>query len=62
LFGDLIGGPVRPAFGPGVVDVDLRRLRQNRQSWTFTHTKYWTLSGENEHIKALRAAVNLVDD
>jgi hypothetical protein len=61
FFGDIIGGPVQPAFGPGVLDVDLRRLRRDKRSGFFTHTKYWTLSDENAHIKALRVAVNLLD-
>jgi hypothetical protein len=39
--GDIISGPVAPAFGPGVRDVDLRR-ESRRQSRRFSHTKYWS--------------------
>ena len=59
FFGDLIGGPLAPEFGPAIIDVDLRSLRGPSQ--TFTHTKYWDLDGEPKHIEALRAAVNLLD-
>jgi hypothetical protein len=61
FFGDIIGGPVKSAFGPAILDVDLRRLRQDHRSGFFTHTKYWALTGDKTHIEALRAAVNLVD-
>jgi hypothetical protein len=60
FFGDIIGGPLAEVFGPAIVDVNLKKLR-GRQSWCFTHTKYWTLDGNAKHIKALRAAVNLLD-
>jgi hypothetical protein len=60
IFGDIIGGPVRDAFGPAVTDVDLRALRG--QSWTFTHTKYWTVDAEPHHIEELRKAVDLLDE
>jgi hypothetical protein len=59
FFGDIIGGPLANALGPAIVDVSLRNLRG--QSWSFTHTKYWTLNGDLRHIQALRAAVNLLD-
>ena len=60
FFGDIIGGPLAPVLGPAVVDVNLKELR-GRQSWSFTHTKYWTLNRDQIHIRALRAAVNLLD-
>jgi hypothetical protein len=61
-FGDLISGPVAPVFGPGIIDVDLRKLRG--QPWRFTHTRYWTLPDDAgdavpEHIAELRAALDL---
>jgi hypothetical protein len=60
FFGDVIGGPLRAVFGPGIVDVDLKVRRGDRQSWTFTHTKYWALDAESR-IKACREAINLLD-
>ena len=61
FFGDIIGGPLANVFGPAIIDVDLKRRRGGRQSWCFTHTKYWSLNGEKKHIEALRAAVDLLD-
>ena len=60
FFGDVIGGPVSPIFGPAIIDVDLKSLRGGRQSWAFTHTKYWALD-EASRISACRDAVNLLD-
>jgi hypothetical protein len=57
--GDVIGGPLAPVLGPAIIDVDLRKMRG--QSWSFTHTKYWKTGQELRHIKALRDAVNLLD-
>ena len=59
FFGDVIGGPLRPVFGPAITDVDLRTRRGGNQSWTFTHTKYWALD-EVSRITACREAVNLL--
>lgn len=60
FFGDVIGGPVGPVFGPAITDIDLKSRRGGRQSWTFTHTKYWALD-EPSRIAACREAVNLLD-
>jgi len=60
FFGDIIGGPLAGVLGPGIIDVNLKELR-GRQSWSFTHTKYWTLDRDPIHIDALRMAVNLLD-
>ena len=61
-FGDLISGPLAPVFGPAIIDRNLRALR-HRQSWSFTHTKYWTLPGNDTdvpvHITELRDALDL---
>ena len=57
--GDIIGGPLANAFGPAIIDIDLKSLRG--QSRSFTHTKYWELDGEPIHIDVLRTAVNLLD-
>ncbi len=59
FFGDVIGGPVAPVFGPAIIDINLKERRNGRQSWCFTHTKYWTLD-EASRIKACREAVNLL--
>lgn len=60
FFGDLVGGPLADVLGPAIVDVNIKALRK-RQSWTFTHTKYWSPTGGQIRINALRAAVNLLD-
>ena len=60
FFGDVIGGPLRPVFGPAIIDVDLELRRGGHQSWIFTHTKYWALD-EVSRINACRDAVNLLD-
>jgi hypothetical protein len=62
ILGDQLSGPVAPAFGAGVLDVDLRALRG--QSWRFTHTRYWKLTRNfatslPRHIAELRAALDL---
>lgn len=38
LYGDAIGGPLAPLFGPGVIDQPVRT--QRRRGW-LTHTAYW---------------------
>ena len=60
FFGDVIGGPLAPVFGPAIIDINLKQLRGGRQSWTFTHAKYWALD-EASRIEACREAVNLLD-
>ncbi len=58
--GDVISGPLLSPFGAGVRDIDLRQLRG--QSWRFSHTLYWSLSGSEEaapQVKALREALDL---
>jgi hypothetical protein len=60
FFGDVIGGPLAPVFGPAIIDIDLKQRRGGRQSLTFTHTKYWALD-EASRIAACREAVNLLD-
>jgi hypothetical protein len=65
VFGDVIGGPVRPMFGRGVQDVP---LRTTIRGGLFTHTAYWSFpAGWDEtmqaptHIQALRDALRLAD-
>lgn len=58
--GDIISGPLAPMFGPGFVDVDLRALRGQSQS--FTHTKYWDMENTTTvppQVAELRKALNL---
>jgi hypothetical protein len=62
ILGDQISGPLAPAFGAGVLDVDLRALRG--QSWRFTHTRYWKLprnfaTALPRHVAELRTALDL---
>ena len=62
LWGDMIAGPVAPLFGPGVKDVRLSGAMS--KSW-IAHVNYWVLEkfgADVEHIEALRAAVNLLDE
>ena len=66
LFGDIVSGPLTPAFGPGIADT---RVTIKRPGWAwglnrlFTHTRYWTWhqsyadGHEPQHIKILREAV-----
>jgi hypothetical protein len=58
-WGDVIGGPIRNAFGPGVLDIPVNtRLRGG----LFSHTLYWTSSPRNEPqpwIDQLRRAVRI---
>lgn len=59
LRGDLIGGPLGPAFGPGVEDVPMHT--EQRGGW-LSHTLYWSRKkGDEQHIVELRKAVDLLD-
>jgi pimeloyl-ACP methyl ester carboxylesterase len=63
VFGDLVGGPVRPLFGEGIKDVsmDCMHLWGRR---IFSHTSYWTsqgLIGLPDHLDCLRRAIDLGD-
>jgi hypothetical protein len=59
ILGDPIGGPLAPAFGPGVRDVP---VKTQQQGYVFTHTLYWKEpSGATApHIQALREALRIV--
>jgi hypothetical protein len=62
LWGDLIGGPVADLFGPGVKDVKLSGAMS--KSW-IAHVNYWDMEkfgDDMQHVDALRAAVNLLDE
>ena len=62
LWGDVIGGPVQPAFGPGVRDVP---VETDIRGGIFSHTVYWTFPDDTEsdeapdHIAAVRRALQL---
>ncbi|MEM6999645.1 MAG: hypothetical protein AAF529_02590 [Pseudomonadota bacterium] len=58
IFGDLIGGPLAPLFGGGILDVNVATIR-----WLgfLSHTAYWSRDGKDEHIQILRRALNLAD-
>lgn len=60
--GDFIAGPIAPVFGPGVEDV---AVESDLQKGYFQHTLYWTPEDEpdapNEHVRALRRAVQLLE-
>jgi hypothetical protein len=59
-FGDQISGPVGPLFGRGVLDIDLRAMRR-RQSWYFSHTRYWSRKspGDRANLARLREVLDL---
>jgi hypothetical protein len=74
--GDIVGGPVAPVFGPGIVDV---RCDPSETGKTFAHNEYWRWPGANEeeqwaggkgrayrdcprYLHVLRNALNLFDD
>lgn len=58
--GDVISGPLRPALGEAVEDVDLLRLRGRSKS--FSHTHYWSPNQPPAQLAAVRRALNLLDD
>jgi hypothetical protein len=59
FWGDMIGGPIAPMFGPGVKDIAV----QGRGVSGFLHNGYWLRGAgavdDPEHIQTLRAAINL---
>lgn len=71
-FGDVVSGPIARDFGPGVVDVKVRIIRQIGPLAAilprlFTHTLYWTYKAAGQtpapvHIRTLRDAINLLDE
>jgi hypothetical protein len=61
--GDVIGGPLRNAFGLGIRDVP---VQTTERKGFLSHTLYWsgltTANGQTpEHVHQLRRAVNLLD-
>ena len=64
VYGDIIAGSVNPLFGPGIVDIPLHPPKRN--AGFFSHNYYWVsdpknTNSRNEHIDALRSALNLRD-
>ncbi len=61
IFGDLVGGPLAPAFGPGVRDIPVRPCVAGWLATTVaSHTKYWSgvrLAGETVR-PAVRPSLN----
>ncbi|MEI9901517.1 MAG: hypothetical protein WDN31_16830 [Hyphomicrobium sp.] len=56
LWGDVIGGPVAPIFGPGVRDV---ALTGEVGRMMLAHTHYWDEGiGDDDHLAAIRSALN----
>jgi len=60
LWGDVIGGMVRPVFGPGVRDVE---VHTDLQFGLLSHTLYWTLpqEGKADWIAELRKAARICE-
>ena len=62
FWGDLIGGPVAPQFGQGVLDLS---VKTNVRGGFFAHTLYWELPESQRHkpvqshIEELRKALRL---
>lgn len=61
--GDVIGGPMQPAFGPGVKDI---AVETSIKGGLLTHTDYWSFPSDwrqpapaPEHINVLRRALRL---
>lgn len=66
LWGDPVGGPLRPIFGAGIHDIKVYSDRLEEYDW-LAHTKYWDIkcrpkNQEAPHIVALRQAISLQKD
>ena len=62
IIGDIISGPLQPSFGFGIKDI---KTKTSIVLGLASHTRYWTPEKGTEdaaHIKALRDAVNLLDE
>jgi hypothetical protein len=64
FWGDAIGGPLAPIFGPDVEDVEVSTFTPSKPAF-FTHTEYWSgkwpAGYQASQIQALQAAINLED-
>ncbi|MBX3329223.1 MAG: hypothetical protein KF722_02390 [Nitrospira sp.] len=64
LFGDFIGGPLRPVLGPGIRDIPVRSNSWRRFT-PLTHTDYWEtnrLSGQAASVPGCRDALEALKD
>lgn len=68
LFGDIVSGPLRRDFGPGIAEHRVKITRPRWPPWLdrfFTHTRYWSWHDSYdparppEHIALLRQALNI---
>jgi hypothetical protein len=63
--GDIISGPLASVFGQGIRDIALKDLRG--QSRVFSHTLYWSITGDKDkadklpNIATLHKAIDLLD-
>ena len=60
FFGDLISGPLSRVFGGGIHDINLATV--DRQSWRFSHTRYWEMAQDAKRRAVFSAAVNILDE
>lgn len=63
LLGDLVGGPLRPVFGPGVRDIAVTDGLL-RFAPVLTHTRYWrgrSAPSKKGRVSALRSLCNALD-
>ncbi|SCX31793.1 hypothetical protein [Agrobacterium rosae] len=60
LFGDVISGPLRNAYGIGVRDENLADL--DGQSFRFSHTRYWHAKQSAKRQALFRSVVNILDE
>ena len=59
VWGDLVGGPVAPVFGPAVRDV---AVTTTHWRGLLSHTFYWQPDTHNQHLGELRKALDLLDN
>ena len=59
IYGDIISGPLAPLFGKGIKDIP---VKTSIAGGRLSHTKYWTMNEDLDHIKELRKALDLTLD
>jgi hypothetical protein len=52
IFGDIVGGPLQPIFGPGIRDIAVRSGKPLRDRTLPAHTSYWLIEPVPESTKA----------
>jgi hypothetical protein len=63
LWGDFIGGPLRPVFGEGIRDLAVS-VNARKRSGFFSHTRYWKMprdGGVPPCVVALREALDVAN-